>query len=176
MRTRGWAIECRITAEDPYSDFLPSIGRITGLYEPTGPGVRVDSGVHEGFEISPYYDSLIAKLVAWGETRAEAILRMRRALEEYRVIGVKTTIPFHLELMNSTRFIGGQFDTTFAEASFVIAEEKLEEHLKVAAIAATLLNHDRRGSIQPAAVPPDQQRTSNWKMFGRWQTLNRERL
>jgi len=105
VRMRGWAIECRITAEDPYNNFRPSLGRIVGLYEPSGPGVRVDSGVHEGFEISPYYDSLIGKLVAWGETRGEAILRMRRALEEYRIIGIKTTIPFHQELMNSTTLL-----------------------------------------------------------------------
>jgi acetyl/propionyl-CoA carboxylase alpha subunit len=176
VRVRGWAIECRVMAEDPYNDFLPSIGRITGLYEPTGPGVRVDSGVHEGFQVSPYYDSLIAKLVAWGETRAEAILRMRRALEEYRVIGVKTTIPFYLELMNSARFISGRFDTTSAEASYVLAEEKLEEHLKLAAIAATLVAHNSGVQIRPVAVPPDQQQMSKWKMFGRWQTLGKDRM
>ncbi|MCD6553947.1 MAG: acetyl-CoA carboxylase biotin carboxylase subunit [Anaerolineae bacterium] len=173
VRMRGWAIECRITAEDPYNNFRPSLGRIVGLYEPSGPGVRVDSGVHEGFEISPYYDSLIGKLVAWGETRGEAILRMRRALEEYRIIGIKTTIPFHQELMNSTRFIGGQFDTTFAEESFVLVEEKLEEHLKIAAIAATLLAHHRRNQARSTITPAGQRRASNWKMFGRWRMLRR---
>lgn len=173
VQIRGWAIECRITAEDPYNDFRPSIGRIVGLYEPAGPGVRLDSGVYEGFEISPYYDSLIGKLVAWGETRGEAILRMRRALEEYRIIGVKTTIPFHQELMNSPRFISGQFDTTFAEESFVLAEEGLEEHLKVAAIAATLLAHHRKNQARTAVTSPDWQRKSPWKMLGRWRMLQR---
>ncbi|MCG2767779.1 MAG: acetyl-CoA carboxylase biotin carboxylase subunit [Chloroflexota bacterium] len=175
VRMRGWAIECRITAEDPYNNFRPSIGRITGLHEPAGPGVRVDSGVYEGVEISPYYDSLIGKLVSQGETRGEAILRMRRALEEYRIIGIKTTIPFHLELMNSARFIGGQFDTTFVEDGFALVEEKLEEQLKVAAIATTLLTHHRRNQAQ-ATVPSGQQRMSDWKMFGRWQMLGRWRM
>ncbi|MDY7040501.1 MAG: acetyl-CoA carboxylase biotin carboxylase subunit [Chloroflexota bacterium] len=173
VQVRGWAIECRITAEDPYNDFRPSIGRIAGLYEPTGPGVRLDSGVYEGFDISPYYDSLIGKLVAWGESRGEAILRMRRALEEYRVIGVKTTIPFHQELMNSTRFISGQFDTNFAEESFVLVEEELEEHLKIAAIAATLLAHNRKNQSRVVVPPSEQQRVSNWKTLGRWKALRR---
>jgi acetyl/propionyl-CoA carboxylase alpha subunit len=79
----GWAIECRVNAEDPYNNFLPSTGRITHSLIPTGPGVRVDTGVYPGFEISRYYDSLISKVICWGETRGEAILRMRRALEEY---------------------------------------------------------------------------------------------
>ncbi|PJF21160.1 MAG: pyruvate carboxylase subunit A, partial [Phototrophicales bacterium] len=83
MNPRGWAIEARINAEDPYNNFMPSTGKITTLITPTGPGVRVDSGVYPGAEISPYYDSMIAKLITWGETRAEAILRMRRALSEY---------------------------------------------------------------------------------------------
>jgi len=173
VRIHGWAIECRIMAEDPYNNFRSSIGRIVGLYEPSGPGVRLDSGVYEGFEISPYYDSLIGKLVAWGETRGEAILRMRRALEEYRIIGIKTTIPFHQELMNSARFFIGQFDTTFAEESFVLVEEKLEEHLKVAAIAATLLAHQHRNQAASTTAPSGQQRMSNWKMFGRWRMLQR---
>lgn len=168
VNMRGWALECRITAEDPHNGFRPSIGRITGLYEPTGPGVRLDSGVYEGFEVTPYYDSLIAKLIVWGETRAEAVLRMRRALEEYRITGIKTTIPFHLELMDNTRFIAGQFDTTFVEHGFVLVEERLEEHIKVAAIAATLMAHGRRNAVQET-VHVDSQ-ASNWKRSGRWNT------
>jgi len=139
VRLRGWAIECRIIAEDPYKGFLPSPGRITGLYEPSGPGVRVDSGVYQGFEVSLYYDSLIGKLVAWGETRGEAILRMRRALDEYRIVGIKTNIPFYQQIVNDTRFIGGQFDTRFVEHRFSIVERECEEHLEVVAIVATLL-------------------------------------
>ena len=168
VRMRGWAIECRVTAEDPYNDFRPSIGRISGVYEPTGPGVRLDSGVYEGFEVSPYYDSLIGKLVAWDGTRAAAILRMRRALDEYRIMGIKTTIPFHQELMNDPRFIAGQFDTTFVEEGFTLVEQKLEEHLKVVAIAATLLTHHRRDQTRATIVPTSRQRMSNWQMSGRW--------
>ncbi len=80
--------------------------------------MRVDTGVYPGFEISPYYDSLISKLIVWGETRAEAILRMRRALEEYKIVGVRTNIPFHQTLMDSHRFMGGQYDTRFVEERF----------------------------------------------------------
>jgi acetyl-CoA carboxylase biotin carboxylase subunit len=175
VQVRGCAIECRITAEDPYNQFQPSIGRVTGLYEPTGPGIRLDSSIYEGFDISPYYDSLVSKLVAWGDTRAEAILRMRRALEEYRIIGVKTTIPFHQELMDSARFIGGQFDTTFIEESFALVEEELEEHLSLAAIAATLLTHYRRHEAQAEAAAQDRRSVSSWKMSGRWQALGWQR-
>ena len=105
IRPKGWAIECRITAEDPINNFMPSGGKITTLQEPTGPGVRVESGIYEGFEISLFYDPMIAKLIVWGETRAEAILRMRRALNEYRIGGLKTSIPFHQQMMNSTQFM-----------------------------------------------------------------------
>jgi acetyl-CoA carboxylase biotin carboxylase subunit len=168
VRMNGWAIECRITAEDPYNDFHPSIGRISGLYEPTGPGVRLDSGVYEGFQVSPYYDSLIGKLVAWDTTRLAAILRMRRALDEYHIVGIKTTIPFHQELMNHALFIAGQFDTTFVEQGFTLVECKLEEHLKAVAIAATLLTHRRRGQARAPIRPSARRPGSNWKTSGRW--------
>ncbi len=168
VHVRGWAIECRITAEDPYNDFRPSIGCISGVYEPTGPGVRLDSGVYEGFEVSPYYDSLIGKLVAWDRTRLATILRMRRALDEYRIMGIKTTIPFHQELMNNARFIAGEFDTTFVEQGFTLVEEKLEQNLRTVAIAAALLAHHDRNRVQKTVVPSGQQRTPNWKISGRW--------
>jgi acetyl/propionyl-CoA carboxylase alpha subunit len=168
VRMHGWAIECRITAEDPYNDFHPSIGRISGVYEPTGPGVRLDSGVYEGFQVSPYYDSLIGKLVAWDGSRLAAILRMRRALDEYHIMGIKTTIPFHQELMNNAQFIAGEFDTTFVEKGFTLVERKLEEHLKAVAIAATLLTHRQKDQARATALPARQQRRSNWKMSGHW--------
>jgi acetyl-CoA carboxylase biotin carboxylase subunit len=168
VHVRGWAIECRITAEDPYNDFHPSIGCINGVYEPTGPGVRLDSGVYEGFQVSPYYDSLIGKLVAWDETRTAAILRMRRALDEYRIIGIKSTIPFHQELMNNAQFIAGQFDTTFVEQGFTLVERKLEEHLRAVAIAATLLAHRRTGQTRATVRPTRRPRRSGWKASGQW--------
>jgi len=109
------AIECRINAEDPYNDFRPSPGRITSLFQPGGHGVRVDSHVYAGYVIPPYYDSMIGKLITVAQTRPEAIATMYRALSEYVIEGVKTTIPFHLQLMQDERFRSGDFNTKFLE-------------------------------------------------------------
>ncbi len=109
------AIECRINAEDPYNDFRPSPGRITVLHQPGGHGVRVDSHAYGGYVIPPYYDSMIGKLITVAQTRSEAIQTMYRALSEYVIEGVKTTIPFHLQLMQDTRFRSGDFNTKFLE-------------------------------------------------------------
>ena len=174
IRLNGWAIECRINAEDPYNNFVPSTGRITHTLTPTGPGVRVDSGVYIGFEITPYYDSLISKLVVWGETRGEAILRMRRSLEEYTIIGVRTNIPFHQRLMDSHRFMGGQYDTRFVEERFSIdvAEEGKFARPEVAALIATLVAHQQ---TERAAhiIQRGNRDTTNWKWLGRWERLQR---
>jgi len=109
------AIECRINAEDPYNDFRPSPGKITVLHQPGGHGVRVDSHVYAGYVIPPYYDSMIGKLITVAQTRQEAIDTMYRALSEYVIEGVKTTIPFHLQLMQNDRFRSGDFNTKFLE-------------------------------------------------------------
>ena len=109
------AIECRINAEDPYNDFRPSPGKITVLHTPGGHGVRVDSHVYAGYVIPPYYDSMIAKLISVAQTREEAIDTMHRALSEYVIEGVKTTIPFHLQLMQNEEFRKGNFTTKFLE-------------------------------------------------------------
>lgn len=109
------AIECRINAEDPYNDFRPSPGKITVLHQPGGHGVRVDSHVYAGYVIPPYYDSMIGKLITVAQTRSEAIQTMYRALSEYVIEGVKTTIPFHLQLMQDERFLSGDFNTKFIE-------------------------------------------------------------
>ncbi len=109
------SIECRINAEDPYNDFRPSPGRITTLHQPGGHGVRVDSHVYAGYTIPPYYDSMIGKLITIARTRNEAIDTMYRALSEYVIEGVKTTIPFHLQLMQDERFRAGDFNTKFLE-------------------------------------------------------------
>jgi acetyl-CoA carboxylase biotin carboxylase subunit len=109
------AIECRINAEDPYNDFRPSPGKITVLHIPGGHGVRVDSHVYSGYTIPPYYDSMIGKLIAVARTREEAIDTMYRALSEYIIEGVKTTIPFHLQLMKNEKFKSGDFNTKFLE-------------------------------------------------------------
>src|SRR5436190_5643234 len=109
------AIECRINAEDPYNDFRPSPGRITVLHQPGGHGIRVDSHVYAGYTIPPFYDSLISKIIATARTRKEAIDTMHRALTEYVIEGIKTTIPFHLQLMKDERFRSGDFNTKFLE-------------------------------------------------------------
>lgn len=115
VRINGWAIECRINAEDPERNFMPSPGQIQFYLPPGGPGVRVDSGAYQGYTISPHYDSMIAKLIVWAPTRDEAIARMRRALSEFAVEGIHTTIGFHLKLMDHKKFQAGTFDIKFLE-------------------------------------------------------------
>ncbi|MEN8242289.1 MAG: acetyl-CoA carboxylase biotin carboxylase subunit, partial [Chloroflexota bacterium] len=142
---KGWAIECRINAEDPYNNFMPSTGTISEHAVPTGPGVRVDTGVYNGFSITPYYDSMISKLICWGDTRGQAILRLRRALEEYKIVGVVSNIPFHQNLMGQHRFLAGNFDTRFVEDRFSMhkAEEGKTTYPEIAAIVATLVAHEQ---------------------------------
>ncbi|MGL4649839.1 MAG: acetyl-CoA carboxylase biotin carboxylase subunit, partial [Caldilineaceae bacterium] len=170
---KGWAIECRITAEDPFNNFLPSAGVVTYLKEPTGPGVRVESALYRGAEISLFYDPMVAKLVVYGESRAEAILRMKRALAEYRIGGIKTSIPFHQHIMDSTEFIWGTFDTGFLSRRTLRKQEQAhEESERVAAVAAALIAHDEK---RKAAVLVGAEANSNgdggggslWKSVGR---------
>jgi acetyl-CoA carboxylase biotin carboxylase subunit len=142
LTPRGHAIECRIYAEDPDNRFMPCPGRIDYLHAPAGPGIRRDSGVQAGFEVPIAYDSLISKLSAWGENRPQAIARMRRALSEYEVRGIKTTIPFFQWMLATPEFHQGRFDTTYLDAllrerttPFVETPETAEQ---VAAIAAAI--------------------------------------
>lgn len=111
----GWAIECRINAEDPFRSFMPTPGSIDSYLAPGGLGVRIDSFVYPGYKIPPHYDSMVAKLIVHGKDRNEAIARMRRALDEYYITGVKTTIPFHQRVMRHEVFISGDFNTKFLE-------------------------------------------------------------
>jgi acetyl-CoA carboxylase biotin carboxylase subunit len=110
---KGHAIECRINAEDPARNFIPSSGQITALHQPGGPGVRVDSHIYQGYQMPPYYDSLLAKLIVSGANREEALARLRRALAEYTIEGISTTIPFHRALVNEANFIAGNFNTDY---------------------------------------------------------------
>ena len=112
---RGHVIECRINAEDPYKDFAPFPGKITRYHVPQGLGIRVDSHCYTDYVIPPYYDSLIAKLIAWGTDRSEAIERMRRSLDEFVIEGIPTTIPFHKAVINDKAFNEGNYDTSFLE-------------------------------------------------------------
>ena len=124
IEMRGWAIECRINAEDPLNDFTPSPGRIKRYRSPGGPGIRVDSGVYAGFVIPPYYDSLISKVVAQGRNRKEAIARMERALYEYIVTGVKTNINFHIAVLRNERFRQGDINTHFIKDENIMDDVK----------------------------------------------------
>ncbi|OOZ41609.1 acetyl-CoA carboxylase biotin carboxylase subunit [Solemya pervernicosa gill symbiont] len=113
---RGWAMEFRINAEDPKNDFMPSFGRITRYFAPGGPGVRTDGAIYTGYEIPPYYDSMCAKLIVWALDWDEMLNRTQRALNDIGVFGVKTTIPYHLEILGSADFRSGRFDTGFVES------------------------------------------------------------
>jgi acetyl-CoA carboxylase, biotin carboxylase subunit len=163
IHIKGHAIECRINAEDPHRDFLPAAGVVSSLIEPTGPGVRLESGIYAGVEITPYYDPLIAKLVVWGETRAEAILRMRRALEELRIGGIHTTVPFHQQVMNSARFQSGKFDTSYTDGpnGFRPSAEPLPDLERIAAIAAVLIENAREQQAITMAAQRGERPTSH---------------
>jgi acetyl-CoA carboxylase biotin carboxylase subunit len=119
IQLRGHAIECRITAEDANADFRPQTGVIEKYLPPGGPGVRVDSHLYAGYEVPPHYDSLLAKLIVWAPTRDEAIARMQRALEEFIIEGVTTTIPFHQRLLKHEGFIRGETYTRFIQEEAV---------------------------------------------------------
>jgi len=170
---KGWAIECRITAEDPFNNFLPSTGTVTYLKEPTGPGVRVESALYRGCEISLYYDPMVAKLIAWGESRAEAILRMRRALNEYRIGGIKTSIPFHQEIMDSTEFIWGTFDTGFiSRRQMTRSTANASEHEQIVAVVAALIAHEEgRQAVHIGQARDGKSTSSQWKNAGRIRAL-----
>jgi acetyl-CoA carboxylase biotin carboxylase subunit len=177
---RGHAIECRVYAEDPDNNFFPSPGKITFLRVPAGPGIRDDSGVIEGDEVSIYYDPMISKLAAWGNTRAQAIDRLRRALDEYAVGGIKTTLPFFREIVRDEEFIAGRLDTGFISR---FNERRRERPHPVAGAQASSLQRDI--AIIAAALacardernaPPSDQplRQIKWKVAGRMASLSRE--
>jgi pyruvate carboxylase subunit A len=138
---RGHAIECRINAEDPLNNFAADPGKIVRYRSPGGPGMRVDSGIHMGYTISPNYDSMIAKLCAWGMTRQEAIARMRRAIYEYVIIGVKTTLPLHHAIMHNAHFVAGDTHTHFLQEEHIqknLARYVREEETRIQTLAASL--------------------------------------
>ncbi len=164
----GHAIECRIYAEDPSNNFLPSTGKITHLEVPSGPGIRNDSGIFPGGEISVYYDPLISKLVAWGKDRREAIERMKRALDEYHISGVRSNISFCRFVMDHPAFVSGDFDTHFIADHFspdVLVQQAAQSE-RAAAIAAVLTRH-----TQPKVIAPSQDGIRNapspWLAEGR---------
>jgi acetyl-CoA carboxylase biotin carboxylase subunit len=168
----GWALECRIAAEDPFNDFLPSFGRIDYVSHPAGPGIRVDSALYAGAGLPYYYDPMIAKVIAWGRDRDEAIRRMRRALSEFAVVGVETNIPFHLQLLDDPRFLAGDMHTRFLEEEFVLQAATPDEDGRIALIAAALLAH-RAKNEQAVAAPFTDGRA--WRRAGRLAGLRGEK-
>ncbi len=158
LTPRGHAIECRIYAEDPDRGFMPSPGLVRALSTPSGPGIRDDRGVAAGFEIPVFYDSMIAKLVAWGETRSQAIERLGRALDEYRVVGVQTTVPFFQWVVRQPEFLEGRFDTTYLDRVLAARKGQLfvepsEKDERDAAIAAALGSWFRAHRAAAGDVP-----------------------
>jgi acetyl-CoA carboxylase biotin carboxylase subunit len=148
LTPNGHAVECRIYAEDPDQAFLPSPGLIVALDAPSGPGVRDDNGVEAGFTVPVYYDSMMSKLIVWGESRPQALARLARALREYRVLGVKTTIPFFQWILRQPDFLAGRFDTTYldrllADPAMSRFAEADEEVAGLAAIAVALETYFR---------------------------------
>jgi len=174
IRLHGAAMECRIYAEDPENNFMPSPGRILVLQPPLGPWVRVDSGTFSGDEISVFYDSLIAKLIVWGRDRTEVLQRMLRALDEYEISGIKTTIPFHKKVMRNPHFVAGNFHTHFIDSQFQDSPEEAdsEELRDIALIAASLAALGSKEKPSPG-IPADNHLVSPWKWMGRQQALKR---
>ena len=165
LTPRGHAVECRVYAEDPDSGFMPSPGRITGLRVPHGPGVRDDSGAYEGGEVPIFYDPMISKLITWGETRTHALARMRRALAEYEVRGIKTTIPFFRWVLTDEDFIAGRFDTGFIDRKLSARHgaplrEPSPAQQELAAVAAALSHVTSAATAPPAKAPAG---SSRWK-------------
>jgi len=160
VQWRGAAIECRINAEYPFGGWLPSPGTITGLRPASGPWVREDSGVYEGYTVPSFYDTLLAKLIVWGADRAAAIDRMARALAEYRVVGVHTTIPVLAHVMAHEDFRAGRLSTLFLERIMPGLAPARGRLRSVAVIAAVLAEYDRLGRGEPApAVNADSLRS-----------------
>ena len=170
LQPRGHAIECRITAEDPFNDFLPATGMIRYLQAPSGPGVRWDGGVEAGNEVTLYYDALLAKLIVWGDTRAAALQRMRRALRELVIVGIPSSQAFHLRVMADPDFQRGDVDVTYLErvGERLLAADLASELTQPLAIAAALLAEEQRTRAAPAppAAPPPA-RPSAWTLAAR---------
>jgi len=174
VRLRGAALECRIYAEDPANNFFPSPGIIQRLQAPRGPGIRSDSGVYEGWTVPLEYDPLLAKLVVWGNDRAEAVARLRRALSEYEVFGIKTTIPFFRRVVDHADFVAGRIDTGFIDralAEGILSEDEPSAELERVALLAAALDASRQWSRRSQPAPPA--RESAWKTAGRDALLNR---
>jgi pyruvate carboxylase subunit A len=182
LRPRGWAMECRINAEDPYNNFMPSPGTVTD-YEPPGSiGVRIDSGIVTGSEIPTFYDPLFAKIIVWAPRRDAAVTRMTRALKEWRIEGVETNIPFHLKILEDDSFKKGDIDTAFVQRLDIVnrlrkegEELRVELRTKAAAISAALAlsKVGIKNYLRPDHVKRDARIISTWRNTGRQEQLAR---
>jgi acetyl/propionyl-CoA carboxylase alpha subunit len=161
LKIHGHAVELRVYAEDPANNFLPDIGTLQTYITPKGPGVRVDDGFEQGMEIPIYYDPMIAKLITFADTRAEAIERMIRAIDEYQITGITTTLGFGRFVMQHEAFTSGNFDTHFVKKYFSpeVLRESREDEAIVAAIVMEQLLSKKRVSI---AAPVEVANSSNW--------------
>ena len=167
----GAAIECRIYAEDPENNFMPSPGVITVREAPEGRNLRLDSAAYAGFEVSLHYDPMIAKLCCWGRTRASAISNMARALREYKILGIKTTIPFHQRVLKNAAFLKGEYDTTFIDTRFDKEDLKRRQNTDptVAVIAAAVRHYEREKEAASRATTLPVVGESLWKYYGKLQ-------
>jgi acetyl-CoA carboxylase biotin carboxylase subunit len=171
IKPNGYSLQCRIYAEDPDNDFLPSPGKILHLRVPSGGlGIRDDNGIYEGYEVPMEYDPLLSKLVTWGQTRTEAIHRMLRALSEYQIYGIRTTVPFFKRILHHPQFFAGDYNTHFIPN---MEKEKDGDESKdelVALIAAGIKSYCES---KAGLGFRQKQKKSNWKTLGRWESLNR---
>jgi len=168
----GHAMECRIYAEDPDNKFLPTPGKILGLRVPGGPWVRDESGMYEGMDVPIHYDPMLSKLVVWGSTRERCITRMTRALSEYSVKGIKTTIPFHARVMKNEKFIKGEIDTNFIDTQFQpqdAARIKPNEDIALVAAAIKAFLRDKDKTQRSLGGECECAESSQWKSSGRVQ-------
>jgi acetyl-CoA carboxylase biotin carboxylase subunit len=173
---RGHAIECRIYAEDPERNFMPSPGKITAYREPSGPGVRVDGGVYEGYEVPVHYDPMIAKLVTFGLSRGAAINRMIRALGEYKIHGIKTAIPLYLKIMKDPDFVAGNISTHFLTPEFLQGPYKgmVDGKLAMLAAAVAAFERDRDARALPGSPAEDAESASTRDAGAAWRLSARE--
>ena len=171
IKFSGAAIECRIYAEDPENNFMPSPGVITVREAPEGRNLRLDSAAYAGFEVSLHYDPMIAKLCCWGRTRESAISNMARALREYKILGIKTTIPFHQRVLKNAAFLEGKYDTTFIDTRFDKEDLKRRQNTDptVAVIAAAVRHYEREKEAASRATTLPVVGESLWKYYGKLQ-------
>jgi acetyl-CoA carboxylase biotin carboxylase subunit len=176
LRQFGHAIECRIYAEDPDNNFMPSPGLIKHITEPLGLGVRTDGYVYEGYEIPIYYDPMISKLIVWAQTRDEAIQRMKRALFEYKITGVKTSIPFLKKIMDTPDFVTGKYNTHFIanNEEFLMSRDDCNQECEDIAMFVAYIDYlEKLQHNQSSALNNPESEKSSWKEYGKQKSVIR---